>query len=261
MADRERYRVRVLPVGSVEVPGPEIFWMSGWETWHTLSINVVLLQGGGHTVLVNSGAPEDLSPISEVWTNLLGDRAAYRRAPEQGIVAQLAEAGVRPAEVTHLVLTPLQLYTTGGVPLFDNAQICLSRRGWVHFHTTHQHPHDNRWTSISRDVLVHLVTEAWDRVRLLADEDEIVPGVRTWFAGHHHRASIAVEADTTAGTVVASDAFFYYENVEDDVPLGISEDMYEGLACFARTRRVADHILPLYDPKVFQRYPGGLVAR
>jgi hypothetical protein len=109
-------------------------------------------------------------------------------------------------------------------------------------------------------VLVHLVTDGWDRVRLLDDEDEIVPGVRTWWAGAHHRASLAIEIDSAAGVVIASDAFFHYENVEDDRLLGINENMYEALACYERTRRVADHIVPLYDPKVFDRYPDGVVA-
>lgn len=254
------YSAQVLRVGRTEIPGPELFWMSGWDSWFPLSFNVVLLRGDGVTALVNTGAPDDLGPLNAIWKSILGERAEYLRDPEEGLLAQLARVGVRPEDVTHVFATPFQLYTTAGIPHFTNAQICLSKRGWVHFHTTKEHPHDNRWTSLSQEVLVHLVTDAWDRVRLLEDEDEIAPGLRAWWAGTHHRASIAVEADTSAGTVVASDAFFYYENVEDNRLLGINESMYEGLACYERTRRVADHIIPLYDPKVFDRYPDGVVA-
>ncbi|MEH1122937.1 hypothetical protein [Micromonospora sp. CPCC 206061] len=254
------FTVRALPVGRTEIPGPELFWMGEWDHWFPLSFHVLLLQRDGVTALVNTGAPDDLAPLNEIWTSILGERSRYERDATETIEAQLDRVGVRPADVTHVIATPFQLYTTAGIPLFTNAQICLSKKGWVHFHTTHQHPHDNRWTSLSRDVLVHLVTDAWDRVRLLDDEDEVVPGLRTWWAGTHHRASIAVEADSAAGTVVASDAFFYYENVEDGRMLGINENMYEGLACYERTRRVADHIVPLYDPKVFDRYPDGVIA-
>lgn len=254
------FAVRAFPVGRTEIPGPELFWMSGWDRWYPLSFNVLLVQGEGVTALVNTGAPADLTDLNTIWKSILGDRAQYLRDATETIEAQLATAGVRPDEVTHVFATPFQLYTTAGIPLFTNAQLCLSKRGWVHFHTTHQHPHDNRWTSISREVLVHLVTDAWDRVRLLEDEDEVVPGLRAWWAGTHHRASIAVEIDSTAGTVVASDAFFHYENVEDNRVLGINESMYEALACYERTRRVANHIVPLYDPKVFDRYPDGVIA-
>lgn len=254
------FGVRSLCVGRTEIPGPELFWMGGWDQWFPLSFQVLLVQGDGVTALVNTGAPADLAPLNGVWTSILGERSQYLRDGSETIQAQLASVGVRPTDVTHVFATPFQLYTTAGIPLFTNAKLCLSKRGWVHFHTTHQHPHDNRWTSISPEVLVHLVTDAWDRVRLLEDEEEVLPGLRTWWAGTHHRASVAIELDSTAGTVVASDAFFYYENVEDNRVLGINENMYEGLACYERTRRVADHIVPLYDPKVFDRYPGGVIA-
>jgi hypothetical protein len=254
------FDVHVLPVGRTEIPGPELFWMAEWDRWFPLSFNVVLIRGEGVTALVNTGAPADLGPLNEMWASILGPRARYEREPGETIEAGLASLGVRPDDVTHVVVTPFQLYSTAGIPLFGNAEICVSRTGWTHFHTTHEHPHDNRWTSFSPEVLVHLVTDAWDRVRLLADDDEVVPGLRTWWAGTHHRASLAVEIDSTAGTVVASDAFFHYENVEDNRVLGINESMYEALACYERTRRVADHIVPLYDPKVFDRYPGGVIA-
>jgi hypothetical protein len=252
--------VQALSVGRTEIPGPELFWMSEWDQWFPLSFNVVLIRGDGVTALVNTGAPDDLGPLNTIWKSILGDRAEYRRDPSETVLAQLDRVGVRPQDVTHVVATPFQLYSTAGIPLFPNAQICLSKRGWVHYHTTKEHPHDNRWASISPEVLVHLVTDGWDRVRLLEDEDEIVPGLRVWWAGAHHRASVAVEVDSSAGTVVASDAFFYYENVEDGRLLGINESMYEAIACYARTRKVADHIIPLYDPKVFDRYPDGVVA-
>jgi glyoxylase-like metal-dependent hydrolase (beta-lactamase superfamily II) len=95
---------------------------------------------------------------------------------------------------------------------------------------------------------------------LLHDEDEIVPGIRTWWTGGHHRASLAVEVDSTVGTVVVSDAFFMYRNVEQDHPIGISVNIYEVLAAHTRARAVADHVVPLYDLEVFDRYPDGLVA-
>jgi hypothetical protein len=254
------FSVQVLRVGRTEIPGPELFWMSEWDRWFPLSFNVVLIRGEGVTALVNTGAPDDLAPLNAIWKSILGDRAEYLRDADETLAAQLDRVGVRPQDVTHVFATPFQLYTTAGIPTFTNAQICLSKRGWVHFHTTKDHPHDNRWTSLSPEVLTHLVTDGWDRVRLLEDSDEVVPGLRVWWAGTHHRASIAVEVDSTAGTVVASDAFFHYENVEDNRVLGINENMYEALACYERTRRVADHIVPLYDPKVFDRYPDGIVA-
>lgn len=221
---------------------------------------MVLVRGDGVTALVNTGPARDLEPMNAHWRTVLGDRAAMRRADGEFVLDQLAAHGVAPEDVTHVVLTPLQLYTVSNVPLFPNAQICVAERGWVHFHTTHTHPHDNRATSIPDDVLVHLVTDAWPRVRLLRDEDELAPGLRTWWCGTHHRASVVVEADTSLGTVAISDAYFYLENLDRDHPIGISENMYEALRTYARVREQAAVAVPLYDPKNLDRFPGGGVA-
>jgi hypothetical protein len=234
--------------------------MADWDRWYPLTFNVGVIRGDGVTCLVNTGAPDDLSSLNARWTSMFGDRGRYARSAEETIDARLGALGIDAEDVTDVVCTPFQEYSTGGLMRFGNARIHLSKRGWVHYHTTHDHPHDDRWTSLSREVLAYLVLDAWDRVHLLEDSDEVAPGIRTWFSGAHHRASVAVEVDSSAGTVVLSDSFFYYENVEDGRLLGINENMYEALATNERALRVADHIVPLYDPKVYERYPDGVVA-
>lgn len=253
------YTIRMLPVGSSEIPGPELFWMSEWEQWFPLLFQVGLIQGPGVVALVNTGPAEDLDPMNRGWASFLGERAAMRREEGQFILEHLTTLGISPLEITHVILTPLQLYSVSNVLSFPNAEICISRRGWIHFQTTHDHPHDNRDTSLPPEILTALVTTAWPRVRLLDDEDEIAPGLRTWWSGGHHRASVAVEVDTDAGTAVLSDTFFYLENVDRDHPIGISENMYECLAAHERAR-TSDIVLPLYDPKNLQRFPGGVVT-
>ena len=117
-----------------------------------------------------------------------------------------------------------------------------------------------RATSIPDEILVPLVTDAWPRVRLLDDEDQIAPGLRTWWSGGHHRASLCVEVDTPRGTAAISDTFFHLANVERDHPIGISESVEECLAAHARVRRDADIVVPLYDPGNFERFPEGRIA-
>ena len=252
--------VRILDLGRMEVPGPQVFWMDAWDRWLTLAVNVLLIEGDGVCALVNTGPPDDLTDFRRHVQSMLGERARFERGQQEHLLRQLAALGLTPDMITHVIVTPFTLYTTSGIPWFANAQLCLSRTGWLHFHSTHDHPHDARWATLSREVLHHLVIDAWDRVRLLDDEDEIVPGLRTWWAGTHHRASLAVEVDTTAGVAVASDAYFHLENVLENRPLGIGESMAEGLACYERVRRVADHVIPLNDPRMLAIYPAGVVS-
>lgn len=252
--------VTVLPVGRSEIPGPELFWMSRFEEWLPLVFQVVLIQGPDATVLVNTGPPRDLTALNKRWATFLGERAALHRKDGEFVIDQLARVGVEPGDVTHVVLTPLQLYTTANVPVFRSATICIAKRGWVHFHTTHSHQHDDRSTSIPDDVLIDLLTDAWPRVRLLDDEDVILPGVRTWWAGTHHRASLVVEVDTPQGLVAISDAFFWLENVTEPHPIGINESLEEAARSYERVAATADIVVPLYDPKNLDRFPEGRVA-
>lgn len=254
------YAVTTIPVGTSIIPGPELFWMNDFDQWHPLTFQVQLIRGADVTALVNTGPARDLEPMNAGWASFLGERARMQRREGWYILDQLAALGVAPEDITHVILTPLQLYTVSNVLEFPAAQICIAERGWVHFHTSHRHPHDNRATSIPDEILVPLVTSAWARVRLLKDEDVIAPGLRTWWSGGHHRASIVVEVDTAAGVVAISDSYFHVRNVTDDVPLGINESLNEILTTYERVRRTADVILPIYDPGNFDRFPDGVVA-
>lgn len=254
------YEVTTLAVGESIIPGPELFWMNNFEEWFPLTFQSVLIRGNGIVALVNTGPAADLEPMNAGWASFLGEKARMQRGEGEFILDQLAAHGVSPAEVTHVILSPLQLYTVSNVLAFPNAQICIARRGWVHFHTTHEHPHDSRATSIPDDILAPLVTTEWPRVRLLEDEDQLADGLRTWWSGGHHRASIVVEVDTEIGVVAISDSYFHERNVTENVPLGINENMYEILAAYDRVRRTADVILPLYDPANFTRFPQGRVS-
>ncbi|NYE18076.1 hypothetical protein [Microbacterium immunditiarum] len=246
-------------MGIGEVPGPEVFWMARWDEWLPLHFQVVLIRGGGVTALVNTGPARDLRPMNERWASFLGPRAQFTRGEGEFVTDQLERLHVAPQDITHVFLTPLQLYTVSNVLSFPNAQILISRKGWEHFQTSHVHPHDDRDTSIPPDILRELVGSAWPRVVLLEEEEEIAPGLRTWWAGSHHRASYAVEVDTVNGSVVISDAFFWLANVERDHPIGICENIYEALAAHARARK-SDIVLPLYDGRNFERFPDGVVA-
>jgi hypothetical protein len=71
---------------------------------------------------------------------------------------------------------------------------------------------------------------------------------------------MAVCVDTPRGSVVASDSFFNYENVEQNAPLGIAESLEECIHSYAKIRKAGSILLPLYDPDVLKRYPSAKIA-
>jgi hypothetical protein len=254
------YRVQVIKVGQADVPGPEVFWMSHWDTSETLFFYIVLIRGHGITALINTGAPADLSALNSAWRAFAGERCQFLRRDEERTLQALADAGVAPEEIDYVLLTPLQAYATANVPLFSRARICCSRRGWIEEIVARQaHFHVPRHFCIPDDVLRYLLFEAPDRLTLLSDEAEIAPGLTAWWAGTHHRSSMVWSVETERGRVLIGDCAFKYRNL-DGPPLGIAESLEEARVAYTRIGQEASHFIPLYDPAVLDRYPEGVVA-
>jgi hypothetical protein len=106
----------------------------------------------------------------------------------------------------------------------------------------------------------YLQNEGWEKVRLFADEEEIEPGLSIFWAGVHHRSSLAVSIDTNRGRVIITDAFFKYANIESRRYLGVMESMMEADTTWARIRKEADLFASIYDPEVFTRHPDGILG-
>lgn len=243
-------------------PAFEIYWMDARGPAEPLVLVGMVVHAADGITLVNTGPGLHHLPAANAHWATFDPRHQLQVAPDEEPEAALAAVGVRLEDVRRVIVTPFQLYAIGNVLRFPNAEICLSRRGWIDFHAPRwqPHPHDNRLLCIPPDVLVGLVTDAWPRVRLLEDEEELAPGLSVLWTGVHHRSSVAVKAVTAKGAVIASDAFFRYENVERMHPIGINESLEEALVAYSRIKREADILLPLYDPRVFERHPDGHVA-
>jgi glyoxylase-like metal-dependent hydrolase (beta-lactamase superfamily II) len=257
------WEVRVAKVATLgHVPGPEVFWMGRFGEWLPLDINVGLALNGTRTVLINTGPPLDLvAQMNQVWHEELGPPSCLEPVHPDAIKGVLREWDIGPEDVTDVVLTPLQAYAVGGVDQFPQADIWISRRGWVDLLAPPRFDPRRRMAVPDR-LLRYLLEDAWfeRRVHLLADEDEIADGVRVWWAGTHHRSSIAIEIAGADGLVTFTDTVFYYENLETDWPLGIQESMEECHETYARLRKSGARVVSTYDPSTLDRYPGGRIS-
>jgi glyoxylase-like metal-dependent hydrolase (beta-lactamase superfamily II) len=255
------YHVQVLKMGQCQVRGPEVYWMDRWDDWEELYFYMVLVRGEGKVAIINTGPPRDLRTLNARWTSAFGERGALVRRENELPETALRRLGVAPGDVNSVLITPLQAYAVGGIPIFRNAQVCISRRGWVEdFHAPAYEMHVPRKLRIPDDVLAYLTIEAPERLRLLEDEDEIWPGLRAAWVGTHHRSSMAFLIETAAGRVAVTDCCFKYGNIERNHPLGIMESLPECMRAYERLRREADLVIPLNDPEVLKRFPDGEVA-
>lgn len=257
-----KYTVQAFNAGTFWVPGPEVYWMHRWGQREEMNLLLFLIRGEGHNILINTGPPQDLTVINGAWLDFFGfPEAQIVRTEEQLPQNILRSQGLRPEDITAVIVTPLQAYATANIPLFRQAQICISRKGWIEdFQAPYYHLHVPRHLRVPPDVNHYLQNEGWEKLRLLQDEEEIAPGLRVFWAGVHHRSSLAVCIETEKGTVLITDSFFKYGNIEQGFYLGVMESMMEADATWARIRKEGQIIASIYDPEVFRRYPGGVLA-
>ena len=257
-----KYSIQAFNAGTFWVPGPEVYWMESWNQREEMNILIYLNRGGGQNILINTGPPQDLGIINKAWLDFFGySEAQIVRTEEQLPQNILRSQGLAPEDINTVLVTPLQAYATANIPMFQNATIGISRRGWIEdFQAPYYHLHVPRHLRIPPDVNHYLQNEGWKKVRLLADEEEIQPGIRVFWAGVHHRSSLAVAIDTDKGTVILTDAFFKYGNIESGRYLGVMESMMEADVTWARIRKEADLFASIYDPEVFTRHPDGILA-
>lgn len=253
------YSIDICVNATSQVRGPEVFWMSRWEDWIDLVFPVFVLRSAVNTVVINTGLPADMAALADSWEAYMGGAQGRPvRGAEQTLDAHLKRLGIAAADVDTVILTPLQAYTVGGVEAFANARICMSRAGWAAFCAPRlKTAHAARAAAIPDETLNYLNTEAWDRVELLDDEQEILPGLRATRVGGHHPESGIVWVETARGTVAITDVAFHYDNVEKHIPLGVAEDMEEIAHAYDLLRRSGAIVLPAYDPVRLAAYADG----
>ena len=255
------FQLQLLKMGQCDVMGPEVYWMSHWNDWVQLYFWMAVIHGHGKTAIINTGPPADLTELNQRWSSGFGERGKLVREESERPLTALAALGIKPSDVDYVLITPLQIYATANIQLFPNAEVCISKRGWIEdFHAEAFPMHVPRNLRISDETLRYLMFEGHEKVRLLEDEDEVMPGLRCFWTGVHHRSSVCYVVETAKGRVGISDCLFKYGNLEDGEPLGIQESLAEYHDACKRIKRETEIFIPLYEPDVFKRFPGGKIA-
>lgn len=209
-----QWNTSILQAGSFRLDGGSMFGIipkAIWRTWSEpdesnridLQCNIVLLDDGEHRVLVECG-------YGEKWS--AKDRSIFAMEDRTAIDA-LAEAGVAPEEITHVILTHLHFDHAGAltrwadpnagdeggfVPGFPNARILVQKSEW-------EDACSNRSTMTRTYLRSHLepITE---RVTTLDGTCEPLPGIRVGpMPGHTWGQQSVSWSDTDRAFVFAGD--------------------------------------------------------
>jgi glyoxylase-like metal-dependent hydrolase (beta-lactamase superfamily II) len=207
-----------------------------------------LVRGGGHVILVDSGfyRPQ----FFKTWT--VKDFASPAEA--------LGRLGVKPEEVTDVIITHMHWDHADGMDLFPKARIWLQKDEYVYYTGPAWQDAKSHGGVDPDDVLALVKANMAGRVSYVdGDDREILPGIRAYTGGKHTFASQYVTVPTVSGTVVlASDNMYLYENLDTHRPIAQTLDAASNLRAQDRMRTLASDprlIVPGHDPAEFQRFP------
>ncbi len=168
----------------------------------------------------------------------------------------VAKLGLKPDQITDIILTHVHWDHVGGLELFPKAQVWIQKDEFNYYCAT-----DTLVPGIDPDdkaVLIKLKTAG--RLHLVnGDDKKILPGIRVYTGGKHTYATQYVGVHTRQGTtIVASDNIYLYENLEKHVPIGATLDANSNVKAQDRMKtlvRDPKFIIPGHDPAVFVRFP------
>ena len=256
------YSLRAFKIGETRAPGPLSLYMSAWDVVEWGAHFIWLAQGGGRSILINTGLPQnpaDLQILNDACRQAYEDNyfpADRIWTPQQ----RLAEVGLEPSDIDAVLINSLGAYATGNIELFPNADVYMSRLGWTDFIAPDRPPAYRRQVIFPDATLGYLVTKGWRHVHLVGEEEEVLPGITMFWVGCHHRGSMAVSIQTKNGKVVISNSILKYENFDPGIPIGVLENIFECQDALDRIRQEADVVIPMCDSRVLERFRDGIIA-
>jgi glyoxylase-like metal-dependent hydrolase (beta-lactamase superfamily II) len=167
-------------------------------------------------------------------------------------------AGVKPEDVTDVIISHVHWDHLDGIDLFPKARVWIQREEFLHHLDSTGTVRDRAIDAADAKILAAIAREG--RVMLVdGDAQEIIPGITVYTGGKHTFASQFATVKTNAGIVVlASDNMYLYENLAKHLPIAQTLDAASNLRAQERMVTLASDqrlIVPGHDPEVFSRFP------
>lgn len=231
-----------VPVGELVVGGP-------MDEKIDCAFIVWLVRAPGRNILFDSGFHR--ARWFKVWniTNYVRPDEAVRRA------------GVKPEEVTDVVISHAHWDHMGGIDLFPKAAVWIQKEEFRYYTGAAWQPGGEHGGIDPQDALELVRLNTQGRLRLVdGDNVEIFPGIRAYTGARHTYASQYLRIAGNPTFVLASDNVYLYRNLQEHKPSGtFSEaDRPANLKNQERMAELAgsvDRIVPGHDAQEFTKFP------
>ncbi len=209
---------------------------------------VWLIRGGGHNILFDSGFHRDR------WFKLWTIKDFLR--PDEAVKL----SGVKPEEITDIVVSHAHWDHMGGIDLFPKATVWIQKEEFRYYTGDAWQAGGQHGGIDPEDVqeLVKLNTEA--RLRLVdGDNVEILPGIRAYTGGRHTYASQYLLIEGSPRFVLASDNVYLYRNLIEHAASATFTDADHAANVAAQKRMIEmagsmDRVVPGHDALQFKKF-------
>jgi glyoxylase-like metal-dependent hydrolase (beta-lactamase superfamily II) len=207
-----------------------------------------LIRGGGRNILLDSGSHR-VSWFKYKMTDYL--------RPDEAVKL----AGVRPEEITDIVISHAHWDHMGGMGFFPKAIIWIQKEEFRYYTGEAWQKGGNHGGIDPEDVqeLVRMNTSG--RLRLVeGDNIEIFPGIRAYTGARHTYASQYLLIEGNPPFVLASDSCYLYRNLAEHKASGTFSEADYATNVKNQDRMIqlagsVDRIVPGHDALQFQKFP------
>ncbi|MEO6356189.1 MAG: N-acyl homoserine lactonase family protein [Ferruginibacter sp.] len=250
----ENYDVFAVRFTSTSQPSPIAAWAYKGPEKDSVNIDfmVWLIKGkNGKNILLDAG--------------FLG---GIEDAKEFGIInyirpdSMLLKTGVKPGDITDIIISHPHWDHIDGIDLFPNAHIWMQKEDFNYFVGTAWQKNGNHGGFNKRDVSKVIDANLAGRLTLVdGDDKEIIPGIKVYTGSKHTYNSQYVLVNTgTKKIVLASDNIWIYYSLDHLTPasVGGTLDPAGYVKAMQRMKTLASekkYIIPGHDAKVFTLFP------
>jgi glyoxylase-like metal-dependent hydrolase (beta-lactamase superfamily II) len=241
------YRIYPLRNGICKIAGNHVFHNGDNAETYDFALYIWLVLGGDKPILIDAGL-SNVEEMNRGAAHVL--REPITQNKEESSTAQLRKFGLTPDDIGHVFITHLHFDHVDDLLNYKNARVYIGKKEWEG--ATKSAP-----TWGHGPVMHEFSNNPACRKRLVLVEDqEVLPGIESFWVGGHTPGSTAYRINTEYGKAVfTGDTISLLGNFERNKPLGIFSNLDECVASIKKIREKADIVLPSHDPGTLYRWP------
>ncbi len=241
------YRIYPLRNGVCKLAGNHAFHGGNNAETYEYALYIWLVLGGQKPILIDAGLT-NVEEMNRGAAHVLREHITQDES-EHSLV-QLRKFGLEPEDIGHVLITHLHFDHVDDLPNYTGAKVYVGRKEWVGATT--------RAPSWGHGPMLHefLNNPECKRRLVLVEDEQVLPGIESFWIGGHTPGSMAYRVNTAHGkAVLTGDTVPLLANFERNAPPGVFTSLDECKAALGKIRDKADVVLPSHDPATVNRWP------